>query len=121
MAEQKDPDDLRSAALESLELAEVLVGKKHMSDQDFLERMARSDRLVYGDGETDGMSCRMLIDAQVAREDAGGFGEYEDVRSKWAYGIRRRWQNTKFFKLRQEEQKAGRDPHKAFRERGWAP
>ena len=46
-------------------------------------------------------------------------GEYEDVVSKWAAEARRRWENSKFFKLWQEEKKAGRDPHKAFEERGW--
>jgi len=31
------------------------------------------------------------------------------------------WENSKFFKLWQEEQKAGRDPHQAFKDRGWEP
>jgi hypothetical protein len=120
MSEQKTPDDHRSAALESLELAEVLVGKKHMSDQDFLERMARTGAMVDEDPETCGIACRMLIDAEVAREMLEA-GEYEDVRSKWVAESWRRWQNSKFFKLWQEEQKAGRDPPKAFEERGWEP
>ncbi len=118
MAEQKDPDDLHSAAHESLELAQVLVGMTHMSDQDFLERMARSGRLIYGDPERDGMTCRMLIDAQVAQEMLEA-GEYEDVRNKWVAETWRRWQASKFFKLWQEERAAGRDPEKAFEERGW--
>jgi hypothetical protein len=28
-------------------------------------------------------------------------------------------EQSKFFKLWQEEKQAGRDPHKAFEERGW--
>jgi hypothetical protein len=48
-------------------------------------------------------------------------GEYEDVVSKWATEARRRWENSKFFQLWQQEQKVGRDPHKAFQDRGWEP
>jgi hypothetical protein len=44
--------------------------------------------------------------------------EYEDVVSKWAEEARRRWEDSKFFKLWQDEQKAGRDPRKAFQDRG---
>jgi hypothetical protein len=120
MAENKDPHDLHEAARGSLELAEVLVGKKHISDQDFLERMARTGSMVDEDPETCGIACRMLIDAQVAQEMLEA-GEYEDVRNKWVTESWRRWQDSKFFKLWQEEQAAGRDPHKAFQERGWEP
>jgi hypothetical protein len=48
-------------------------------------------------------------------------GEYEDVVSKWAQESRRRWEQSKFCKLWQEEVKAGRDPHQAFKDRGWEP
>jgi hypothetical protein len=119
MNEQK-PDDYMNAAEDNLELARVLVGQGKISDQDFLERMARSDRLVDHDGETCGMCCNMIIGAQVAREMLEA-GEYENVVSKWAGEARRRWENSKFFKLWQEEQKAGRDPHQAFQDRGWEP
>jgi len=119
MNEQK-PDDYMNAAEDNLELARVLVGQGKISDQDFLERMARSDRLVDHDGETCGMCCNMIIGAQVAREMLEA-GEYENVVSKWAGEARRRWETTKVFKLWQEETQAGRDPHKAFEERGWEP
>ena len=114
------PEDYLKAADDSLELAKVLAGEGRISDQDFLERMARSDATVDHDGETCGMCHHMILDAQVAREMIEA-GEYEDVVSKWAAESRRRWESSKFFKLWQEEQKAGRDPHKAFRERGWEP
>src|SRR5262245_36832809 len=114
----RKPDDYREAAEDSLELARVLAGQGKISDQDFLERMARSDRLVDHDGETCGMCCNMIIGAQVAREMLEA-GEYEDVVGKWAEESRRRWEESKFFKLYQEEKSAGRDPHKAFEERGW--
>jgi hypothetical protein len=103
-----------------MELAKVLAGQGGISDQGFLERMARSDDLVDHDGETCGMCQNMILGAQVAREMIEA-GECEDVVSKWATEARRRWEKTKFFKLWQKEQKAGRDPHKAFKDRGWEP
>jgi hypothetical protein len=123
--ERKPPDerkseDYRQAAEDSLELAKTLAGQGGISDQDFLERMARSDELVDHDGETCGMCHNMILGAQVAREMIEA-GEYEDVVSKWAEEARRRWEESKFFKLWQEERKAGRDPHQAFQDRGWEP
>jgi hypothetical protein len=118
--EERKPEEYREAAEDSLELAKVLAGQGAMSDQDFLERMARSDALVDHDGETCGMCHNMILGAQVAREMLEA-GEYEDVVGKWAAEARRRWEASKFFKLWQEEQKAGRDPHQAFRDRGWEP
>src|SRR5437764_13691051 len=106
MNDQRTPDDYRRAAEESLEMAQALAGQGKIGDQDFLERMARSDRLVDHDGETCGMCCNMILGAQVAREMLEA-GEYENVVSKWADEARRRWEDTKFFKLWQEETKAG--------------
>ncbi|MHB1423297.1 MAG: hypothetical protein ACYC3I_08895 [Gemmataceae bacterium] len=117
--EDRKPEDYRNAAEDSLELAKVLAGQGHISDQDFLERMARSDAVVEDDGEKCGMSYNILLGAQIAREMLEA-GEYQNVVSKWAAEAWRRWQESKFFKLWQEEQKAGRDPHKAFEERGWS-
>jgi hypothetical protein len=118
--EGRKAEDFREAAENSLELAKVLAGEGGISDQDFLERMARSDAVVDHDGETCGMCHNIILGAQVAREMLAA-GEYEDVVSKWATEARRRWEESKFFKLWQEELKAGRDPHKAFEERGWEP
>jgi hypothetical protein len=118
--EKRKPEDYQEAADNSLELARVLAGQGGISDQDFLERMALSDDLVDHDGETCGMCYNMILGAQVAREMIEA-GEYEDVVSKWAEEARRRWEDSKFFKLWQEEQNAGRDPHKAFEDRGWEP
>ncbi len=116
----RKPLDYRDAAEDSLELARVLAGQGSISDQDFLERMARSDDLVDHDGETCGMCHNIILGAEVAREMIEA-GEYEDVVSKWAEETQRRWRDSKFFKLWQEEQKAGRDPHQAFKDRGWEP
>src|SRR5881394_3201838 len=116
--EERKPEDYREAADDSLELARVLAGQGAMSDQSFLERMARSDELVDHDGETCGMCHNMILGAEVAREMLEA-GEYEDVVGKWAAESRRRWEQSKFFALWQAETAAGRDPHKAFEERGW--
>ena len=120
MTDERTPEDYRKSAEDNLELARTLAGEGNLSDQEFLERMARSDAVVDDDGQTCGMSCNILIGAQVAREMLHA-GEYEDVVGKWAAEARRRWEQSKFFKLWQEETKAGRDPHKAFEERGWEP
>jgi hypothetical protein len=118
--EERKPEDYLEAAGNALELAKALAGQGGISDQDFLERMARSDELADHDGETCGLCHNIILGAQVAREMIEA-GEYEDVVSKWAAETRRRWEGSKFFKLWQEEQQAGRDPRKAFKDRGWEP
>lgn len=118
--EDRNSEDYRDAAEDSLELAKVLAGQGSMSDQDFLERMAHSDELVDNDGETCGMSHNIILGAEVAREMIET-GAYQDVVSKWAEETQRRWRDSKFFKLWQEAQKAGHDPHQAFKDRGWEP
>src|SRR5712691_4452509 len=107
--EERKPEDYMEAANDSLELAKVLAGQGGISDQDFLGRMARSDELVDHDGETCGQCHNMILGAQVAREMIEA-GEYEDVASKWAAEAKRRWEESKFFKLLTDEEKAGRDP-----------
>ena len=118
--EEPKAGDYRQAAEDSLELAKVLAGQGGLSDQDFLERMARSDALVDHDGTTCGQCHNMILGAQVAREMIEA-GEYEDVVSKWAAKHKRRWEASKFVKLWKKETKAGRDPRKAFKDRGWEP
>jgi hypothetical protein len=118
--EQRKPEDYMEAADNALELAKVLAGQGGVSDQDFLERMARSDELVDHDGETCGQCHYTILGAEVAREMIEA-GEFEDVVGKWAAEHKRRWEKSKFFKLWEKEKKAGRDPHKAFKDRGWEP
>ncbi len=117
---ERTAEDYLNAADDSLELAKALAGQAGISDQDFLKRMAHSDELVDHDGRTCGQCCYSILGGEVAREmiDAG---EYEDVVSKWAAEHKRRWEATKFAKLWKKEKKAGRDPRKAFAERGWRP
>jgi hypothetical protein len=108
------------AADNALELAKALAGQGGISDQDFLERMARSDELVDHDGKTCGQCHYTTLGAEVAREMIEA-GEYEDVVSEWAAETKRRWEKSKFFKLWGKEKEAGRDPRKAFKDRGWKP
>ena len=115
-----DAGDYRKAAEESLKCAQVLVGQGKISDQEFLEKMARSDALADHDGETCGMCCNIRIGAQVAREMIEA-GEWEDVVSKWSRESRRRWEATKFVKFWQECKEAGLNPAEEFRKRGWEP
>ena len=114
------PDDNRDVAEENLLLAQELAGPSQMSGQAFLEMMARSDRAIGEERDTDGLSHNIWLGAQLAREMLEA-GEYEDVKSKWAQESRRRWENSKFVKLWQEKQRLGLDPKKAFEERGWEP
>jgi hypothetical protein len=117
---ERKPEDYREAAENSLELAKALAGQGGIVDQDFLERMARSDELADHDGMTCGHCHYQILGAEVAREMIEA-GEYEDVVSQWAAEHKRRWEKSKFFKLWEKEKKAGRDPRKAFKERGWEP
>ena len=118
--EERTPEDYMEAADNALELAKVLAGQGQISDQEFLERMAHSDELVDHDGTTCGQCHYAILGAEVAREMIEA-EEYEDVVSKWAAEHKRRWEKSKFFKLWEKEKKAGRDPHKAFKDRGWEP
>ena len=98
--EERKPEDYMEAADNALELAKTLAGQGGVSDQDFLERIARSDELVDHDGTTCGQCHYTILGAAVAREMIEA-GEYED------------------FRLWQAEVQAGRDRHQAFRDRGW--
>ena len=118
--EERKPEDYMEAADDAMGLAKVLAGQGGISDQDFLERMARSDELADHDGETCGQCHYAILGAEVAREMIEA-GEYEDVVSRWAVETKRRWEKSKFFKLWEKEKKAGRDPPKAFKDRGWEP
>jgi hypothetical protein len=113
----RSPEDYREAAREAMEQARTLAGEGTMSDREFLESMARSDRLV--DHEDNCGHCAMqIIMAQTAR-DLLAEGEILDGIAKWGAEHRRRWEESKYFKLYQEEKAAGRDPRLAFEQRGW--
>ena len=110
-------EDYREAAEEFMEQARTLLGEGSMSDREFLESMARCDRVV--DHEDNCGHCAMqIVHAQTAR-DLLAEGDILDGIAKWSAESRRRWEESKYFKLYQAEQAAGRDPHQAFEERGW--
>jgi hypothetical protein len=117
---ERTAEDYMEAADNAMELAKAMAGKGGISDQDFLERMARSDEMAEHDGETCGQCAYSILGADIAREMLEA-GEFEDVVSKWEAEHKRRWEEGKFFKLWEEEKKAGRDPRQAFKERGWEP
>jgi hypothetical protein len=114
---EKLSHECAEAAREAAEQARALAGRGALSDREFLEGMARSDRLI--DHPDDCGCCAMqVIMAQVAR-DLLAEGEVLDGVRKWSVEARRRWEETDYFKLYREEEAAGRDPHKAFEGRGW--
>lgn len=91
-----------------------------MAEESFLEVMARTDSLVEEDTlETSGMSFQQRIMADVAREMLASGEKFTDPIGEWSLRSTARWQEGKFFKLYQEELTAGREPNKAFEERGW--
>jgi len=93
------------------------------TDEDYLRRMAERDLLMIEEGhdiETCGMCYHAFLWSEVAREMVEK-GDFENGISRWSDETRRRWEQTKFFKLWQEESAAGRDPHKAFENKGWEP
>jgi hypothetical protein len=120
MKDQRTPEDYMEAAEEAMAQAKALAGMGTMSDREFLESMARSDRLIEHDVEVCGQCCQRFFNAEVARELLAE-GDLLDGIAKWAAESERRWQEGKYFKLWQAEKAAGRDPHKAFAERGWDP
>lgn len=95
---------------------------KILTDEDYLRRMAERDTLLDEghDVEQCGMCYHAKLWSDVAREMVEK-GDFTDGIKRWEAETRRRWQESKFFKLWQEEAAAGRDPHKAFEERGWEP
>src|SRR3981081_1657425 len=111
--EERKPEDYMEAADNAREMAKVLAGQGGISDQDFLERMARSDELADHDGETCGQCHYAILGAEVAREMIEA-GVYEDVVRRGSAETKRRWEKSKIVKLWEKEKKAGRDPKKAF-------
>lgn len=86
-----------------------------MTDRELLERAAEWDRHVdHPDGC--GHCYGLVVFAEVAREMLAE-GNYNP--SEWAQRADVRWRDGKYFKLYQEALADGRDPKKAFAEKGW--
>lgn len=90
------------------------------TDRDFLESMAKCDDLVIHKDNC-GHCHHQLLDAEVAREILAAHpeGPIEGGLGMWADQVKIKWEESKYYKLWQEEKTAGRDPHDAFKERGW--
>lgn len=93
--------------------------------RDFLESMSQCDELLdHEDGC--GLCHHRVLDAEAAKEILASYPAdvdipLKEVVGKWCDLSTKKWQDSKYFKLWQEEKAAGRDPHKAFEERGWEP
>ena len=81
MQDSRTGDDAFDEAREILEQAKTLAGVGSMSDREFLESVARSDRFIEGEHEC-GFNAKILIEAQVARELLAE-GEVLDGMKKW--------------------------------------
>lgn len=84
--------------------------------------------IMCNDRDNCGHCHHMIVMAEVAREmiaEMMAAGRPDVIIGNpitvWAERQEARWRESKFFKLWQEEALAGRDPHKAFEERGWQP
>lgn len=89
-----------------------------MTDKEFIESMATMDSMLDHDPEVCGICYKNKLLADIAREmiAAQRYNIHEFCEEE-----QRRWRESKFYKLWQEEVAAGRDPHKAFKDRGWEP
>lgn len=108
-----------------------------MTDRTFLELQRGLGVRFDHDVEVCGHCCTRKIFAEVARDMLAAMetapprdddDRHERTRTvdppvpvAWAEEAARRWRETKFYKLWVAEHEAGRDPHIAFRERGWTP
>lgn len=88
-----------------------------MTDREFLESMATSDSLV-DHKDNCGVCGHQIVMGEAARQLLTA-NDVEDGIAKWSDLAKKMWEETKYFKLYQEEVAAGRDPHKAFDERQW--
>lgn len=101
--------------------AKVIADSRKMTDKEFLESMAKSDSLIdHEPNGTCGMCHHQFLMAEVAREMIAN-GDTGEVINKWSTETKRRWEDSKFFKLWQEATAEGKDPHAVFEERGWEP
>jgi hypothetical protein len=92
-----------------------------LTDQQFLENMSTSDSLIDHEPDTTcGMCHHMFLMAQVARELIAS-AETENVIAKWSDETKKRWEESKFFKLWQKATAEGKVPQLAFEELGWEP
>ena len=107
----------RLAELEAILGEDEVKQKIYTDNRGFLESMAKS-YMEEHDPETCGMCYNRKIMSDVAQEMLDN-NEIENGINTWSKRIEEKWHESKFFKLYQEEQAAGRDPQKAFDAKGW--
>ena len=91
-----------------------------MNTKELLEHVA--DPLVDHTDDTCGLCARQLIQAAVAKEILVQTPEPGEALLKvWSQESDRRWRESKFVKLWEEEKAAGREPTLAFEAKGWQP
>lgn len=88
------------------------------TDKEFLESMASMDSLLDHDTEACGQCFHQFLMAEVARELLEN--EFYSMNA-WSEETKRRWEEGKFFKLWQEADAQGLNPHDVFAEKGWEP
>lgn len=86
--------------------------------KDYIESQSQ-DPLIEHDVEECGMCFHRHLMQQVAQEMLEAQDFAEDAPGRHWDEVTKRWQQGKYYKLYQEEKAAGRDPAKAFAERGW--
>lgn len=91
--------------------------KKTLSDKQFIENMTRQDELLDHEDNC-GLCFHQQCMANAAREIVES-GNLKDVIKRWDVLAKKLWQEGKYYQLYLEEQKAGREPNKAFEEKGW--
>jgi hypothetical protein len=92
------------------------IQERQMS-KEFLENMSRCDSLTDHEDKC-GMCEHQRIMAQVARDLLAD--ENLSI-NEWSIETKKRWSQTKYYKLWQEAVKNGNDPYVVFEDNGWEP
>jgi hypothetical protein len=101
--------------------SKLIAESRKMTDEEFVKSMSNSDSLIdHEPNGTCGMCHHQWLMAEVAREMVKE-GNFENAISRWSEETRRRWEDSKFFKLWQEAVADGKEPHAVFEEKGWEP
>jgi hypothetical protein len=95
-----------------------------ITNMEFLKNMTNSDKFLDHNVEECGQCYYNKLCADVAKDmmlaiEKGEKDADKDIVKRWAAEIRKRWEESKYFKLYVDELKAKRDPRKAFDEKGW--
>ena len=91
-----------------------------VKDREFLEQMSRMDDLAEHPDALTPSGCCGHCATQIAMASAARqLLEQDGTIFQWSDLFRSIWQNSKYYKLYQEELAAGRNPQEAFAAKGW--